>query len=400
MKKTAITRREALKGAAAGLLSLGLGNIPLPLKATAGKKPNIIFILSDDHRWDAMSCMGHPVIETPAMDRLAREGMLFENAFVTTSLCSPSRASFLTGQYARNHGVKNNLHPWDNRNITFLELVKQAGYTTGFIGKWHMPGKMPKLRGLDRFVTFTVSGGQGVYFNCPLIVDGKKVASRKTYITDELTDYAVDFMTENKDRPFCLYLSHKAVHFPFAPSKGMKNLYKGKNLRLPKEADSWVTLTNGNLYPGTLQKFYRDYLACTAALDRSIGHLLDKLDQLSLADNTVVVYAGDNGHFFGEHHLFDKRWPYEEAIRIPFIVRHPGVIKVPGKRAEQMVLNIDLAPTLLKIAGVTVPSSMDGRSLLPALKNSKAEGRKAWLYEYFRDYSYGIPDTHAVRTNR
>ncbi len=400
IKKNTITRRGALKAAGTGLLSLGLAGLPSSLLNGAGNKPNIIFILSDDHRWDAMSCMGHSLVETPALDRLAREGILFENAFVTTSLCSPSRASFLTGQYAHNHGVRNNLLPWNNRNVTFFELLKQAGYQTGFVGKWHMPGKFPRLSGLDRFVTFTESGGQGIYFNCPMVVDGRKVPSRHEYINDELNDYAVDFITKNRNGPFCLYLSHKAVHFPFAPPKNMKDLYRGKNLRLPNEADSWVTLTNGNFYPGTLQKFYRDYLAAVTALDRSIGHLLNELEKLNLADDTVVVYAGDNGHFFGEHHLFDKRWAYEEAIRIPFIVRYPGIISEPGARADQMVLNIDLAPTLLDIAGVRAPSDMDGRSFLPALKNRKTEGRKAWLYEYFRDYSYSIPDTHAVRTRR
>ncbi len=395
-----ITRREALKAAGAGMLTLGLGGLPGSFISASSRKPNIIFILSDDHRWDAMSCMGHPVVRTPAMDRLAREGVLFENAFVTTSLCSPSRASFLTGQYAHNHGVKNNLLPWNDRNVTFLELLKKEGYTTGFIGKWHMPGKLPRLRGLDRFITFTASGGQGIYFDCPMIVDGITVPSRKKYITDELTDYAIEFARENREGPFCLYLSHKAVHFPFSPPENLEELYSDRDLHLPPEADPWVTLTNGNFYPGTLQSYYRKYLASLTALDRSIGKVLEELDSLGLADNTIVIYAGDNGHFFGEHHMFDKRWPYEESIRIPFLVRYPGHVKNPGRKAGQMVLNIDLAPTLLDLAGIDIPSSMDGKSFLPILKNNSAPWRNAWLYEYYRDYSYSIPDTFAVRTER
>ena len=393
-----ITRRTALKAGAAALVAMGL---PSFVSAAPEKKPpNILFILSDDHRWDAMSCMGHPVIKTPHMDRLAREGVLFSNAFVTTSLCSPSRASFLTGQYAHNHGVKNNLTPWDNNNVTFLELMKKAGYSTGFIGKWHMPGQFPDLRGLDKFVSFTADGGQGRYFNCPLIVDGKETPSKKEYITEELTDYANEFITDHKDDPFCLYLSHKAAHALFAPSAKFKHVYDGLDLPMPPESDSWVGLTNGNLFPSPFKQLYRNYLACLTELDHHIGSVLENLDELGIADNTIVVYAGDNGHFWGEHHLNDKRWHYEESIRIPFIVRYPGMISNPGRRAEQMVLNIDLAPTLLEMAGVAVPDNMDGKSIFPEIKSSHARGRDAWLYEYFKDYAYNVPEHKAVRTNR
>jgi len=397
-----IIRRNVLKAGAAALIAILMAmGFPSSLTAmSTKKKPNILFILSDDHRWDAMSYMGHPVIKTPNMDRIAQEGVLFNNAFVTTSLCSPSRASFLTGQYAHNHGVKNNLTPWDNNNVTFLELIKKAGYHTGFIGKWHMPGNFPELRGLDRLVTFTVDGGQGRYFNCPLIVDGKEVPSKKEYITEELTDYANDFITKNKNNPFCLYLSHKAAHAMFTPSKKFKHIYDNIDLPLPPESDSWVGSTNGNMYPSTNQNLYRNYLACLTELDLHIGRVLNKLDELGIADNTIVIYAGDNGHFWGEHHLHDKRWPYEEAIRIPFIVRYPGMITNPGRREDQMVLNIDLAPTLLEIAGATVPDKMDGKSLVPAIKNKTAMGRKAWLYEYFKDFSYNVPEHTAVRTDR
>ena len=160
------------------LIGISLGNYALS-DAGDAKKPNIVFILTDDHRWDFMSCAGHPFVKTPSLDRLASQGVLFSNAFVTSALCSPSRASFLTGLYAHTHGVQNNLTPWKDENVTFLELFKKAGYDTAFIGKWHMPGRLPKLRGVDLFVTFTIQGGQGRYWNCPLIVNGIETPSRK-----------------------------------------------------------------------------------------------------------------------------------------------------------------------------------------------------------------------------
>jgi len=395
------TRRQTLIEAGSGLLSYGLLGMNFPTAALAGeRRPNILFILSDDHRWDVLSHVGHPAARTPNLDRLAREGVLFENAFCTTSLCSPSRASFLTGMYAHTHGVRNNMTPWNNAHVTFLEMLHGAGYETGYVGKWHMPGGFPELRGLDRFVTFTVDGGQGRYFNCPLIVDGQETASRKEYITEELTDYALEFLDRERERPFCLYLSHKAVHLQFFPPKELDGLYDGVELDLPREADSWVGLTNGNFYPRPLAAMYRDYLECLLAMDQQIGRVLDRLDELGLSDNTVVIYAGDNGFFWGEHHFTDKRWPYEESIRIPLIVRHPEAIRAAGRRASQMVLNIDLAPTLLDVAGLHSPASMDGASFAPVLKDENTRGREAWLYEYFMDYPYAVPETRAVRTER
>jgi N-acetylglucosamine-6-sulfatase len=368
------------------------------------KDPNIVFILTDDHRWDALSSMGHPVVQTPNLDRLADEGILFTNAFVTTSLCSPSRASFLTGQYPHQHGVVTNHTPWDNRNTTFLELLKTAGYETAFIGKWHMPGKgLPRVRGLDHFISFTKEGGQGVYYNCPLIIDGVETERPGKYITEDLTDFALKFIEKKRSTPFCLYLSHKAVHFGFRPPPHLKGIYKNLDLKLPPESDTWVTLTNRHPFVGALfpmNILYRGYCETVASVDEQVGRVIQKLEALNILDDTIIVYAGDNGHLWGEHGLYDKRLAYEESIRIPFIVRFPALIKDPGRRAFQMVLNVDLAPTLLDVAGIEIPAHMQGKSLKQILMSPDAPGRKSWLYEYFPVFPIPIPGITAVRTER
>jgi len=398
---TPISRREALIRGGSGLAALGAMGLGATCTAQGSEThPNIVVILSDDHRWDALGVMDHPVLETPSLDRLAAEGILFENAFCTTSLCSPSRASFLTGLYAHTHGVQNNMTPWDNDNVTFLEELHGAGYETAFIGKWHMPGNFPELRGLDRFITFTADGGQGRYFDCPLIVDGREVETEKSYITEVLTDYAVEFIKKEHDSPFCLFLSHKAAHYQFFPPPELDGMYDGRELPLPPEADNWVGVTDGHFYPKPFRALYQDYLECLFSLDREIGRVLDTLDEENLFHNTIVVYASDNGFLWGEHHLTDKRWAYEESIRIPLIMRHPGVIPDPGRRTDRMALSIDLAPTLLEAAGIQPRVSMEGESLLPILKSAGAPGRTSWLYEYFVDYPYSIPPIRAVRTDR
>lgn len=397
-----MNRRQAL-GVIGGALAACATGLNRPALASETKRPNVIFILVDDQRWDHMGNMGHPFLKTPSMDRLAREGVRFDNAFVTTSLCSPSRASFLTGQYAHTHGVKNNLTPWSNDNETYLEHFKKAGYDTAFIGKWHMPGKLPELRGVDKFITFTAQAGQGQYFDCPLIVDGKEEPSGKKYITEELTDRALEYLEERKDKPFCLYLSHKAVHHPFLPPSDLDKLYENEKLPLPDEYDSWVSWFNGLVFSGVLgplERDYRNYCEALVSVDRQVGRVLDWLDKNGLAEDTIVVYAGDNGYFWGEHRLVDKRWPYEESIRVPLIVRHPRSVANAGQSAPQMALNLDVAPTIMEMAGLPIPEKMEGQSLAPVLKDRNAPGRKAWLYEYFKDFPYNVPELKAVRTDR
>jgi arylsulfatase A-like enzyme len=402
--KRPLSRRRMMKALAqvAGLCLVGLfWSNPLWAGPT---RPNILFILSDDHRWDSMSGMGHPFIQTPHLDRLAREGALFTNTFVTTSLCSPSRASFFTGQYAHKHGVVTNHTPWDNRNVPFMEILKTAGYDTAFIGKWHMPGQgLPKLRGLDHFISFTKEGGQGVYYNCPLIIDGVETERPGKYITEDLTDLAIRFLEKSRNHPFCLILAHKAVHFGYRPPKHLKGIYKNVDLQLPTESDTWVTFTNNHPFVGALfpmNLLYRNYCETVVSLDEQIGRLLKKLEEKNLLNDTVIIYASDNGHFWGEHGLYDKRLAYEESIRVPFIVRYPRLVQEPGTKRNQLALNIDLAPTLLDLAGIPIPSHMQGISLRPFLQSSKTAGRKSWLYEHFPVFPIPIPGITAIRTER
>ena len=391
----------------AGLTSLGYSSNAFsnPKK----KKPNIVFILTDDHRWDCLGVMGHPFLQTPHMDRLAKEGILFKNAFVTTSLCSPSRASFLTGQYASVHGVKNNFSRWDeNKNKTFMEHLKADGYDTAFVGKWHMPGgELPKLPGVDLFVSFTKKDGQGDYFNCPIYVNHELTPNRKPYITEELTDYAIDFVNNKSENPFCLYLSHKAVHHDWRPPEHLKGMYKNAKLsHLAPESDKYNTWTNLNWLEGTMgnmHDIYRRYCECLVSVDEQVGRLIDVLEQKGILDDTLIVYAGDNGYIWGEHRLYAKHHPYEESIRIPYIVRPPkGYNTNPGARPDQMVLNIDLAPTLLDIAGISVPVDMQGVSFLPILSSIDTPGRESWIYELFRDFPFGgrVPPNKTLRTKR
>jgi len=409
---TSITRRDALKlmgttAALAGASGMGLTE---NLFAQTTKGPNVLFILTDDHRWDILGAMGHPFIQTPNMDRLADEGVLFENAFVTTSLCSPSRASFLTGQYASVHGVVNNFSRWDPAtNITYMQHFKEAGYATAFIGKWHMPGTgdgLPELPGVDLFVSFTRKDGQGDYWNCPIYKNYELVTEeRNPYITTDMTDYAIDFVKEERTEPFCMYLSHKAVHHDWKPPEHLKGKYADADLSfLAPEGDKYNTMTGNNFLEGGMDDMhtrYRNYCECLESVDEEIGRLLAVLEETGQLDNTIIVYAGDNGYLFGEHRLIAKHYPYEESIRIPYIVRAPGIVNDPGRKADQMVLNLDLAPSLLELAGIPIPDSVQGESFAPILRSASAEGRESFVYELFRDFPFGgrVPPHKAVRTN-
>jgi N-acetylglucosamine-6-sulfatase len=429
------------------VLTLGIGSTawgdaeaPQALKAIPGAKPrNIVFILTDDHRFDALGFLGHPFLKTPNLDRLARGGAHFANAFVTTSLCSPSRASILTGHYAHRHRVVDNNNPVPPGTIFFPQYLQKAGYETAFIGKWHMGSDSDAVQpGFDHWVSFR---GQGTYLPNPdgLNVNGKRV-SQKGYITDELTDYAVDWLRGRQgERPFFLYLSHKAVHVDLAPDKEgkaqllipgntaprefiaaprHKGRYRDAPFTAPRTmADSpeahrgrpmWVRNQRNSVigvdYPFYSRKdlavYYRQYCETLLAVDESVGRLLDLLREKNLLDSTLVVYMGDNGYAFGEHGLIDKRTAYEESMRIPMLLHCPDLI-TSGRQVTRMVANIDVAPTLLEAAGLKPPDGLDGRSFLPLARGQDIPWRGELIYEYFWERNLPMtPTLHALRVQR
>jgi arylsulfatase A-like enzyme len=385
--------------------------------ADSAQRPNIVFILIDDLRWDALGCMGHPFVKTPNIDRIASEGALFKNFFVSIPLCSPSRGSFLTGQYSHTHGVINNgdHSALSHKLVTYPWLLHDAGYETAFIGKWHMGVDDSPRPGFDRWVSFK---GQGVYNDPILNVDGK-ASKHSGYITDILNDYALKFVKSEHTRPFLLYLPHKAVHGPFTPAERHKSLYADAVINpTPSLNDSLVgkpaatrkledaseekakvrkQSDNERRMP---EKAIKNQLRALAAVDEGVRQLFKALEQSGQLDNTVIIFSSDNGFFWGEHGFADKRWAYDESIRDPLLIRFPKLIK-PGTVFDQFVLNIDIAPTLLELAEVPIPNTIQGRSLLPLFKDSKVSWRTAFLTEYFQEKQYPrTPTWQAVRTDR
>lgn len=400
MSTPEITRRQFITGTAAALT---LPFISLD-RASAADRPNFVFILIDDLRYDALSCLGNPVYRTPNIDRIRNEGANFSNAFVTTSLCSPSRASFLTGQYVHTHGIRDNKTPLSDAIPTFPQVLQKAGYDTAFMGKWHQGQQEGVRPGFNRWVSFK---GQGVYTDCPLNVDGQPVKSTG-YTTDVLTKYAVDWLKQPRSKPFCLYLSHKAVHGPLNPALRHERLYENDTFAEPANAGigkgepAWLNEVRPTQHgwPGkNPQEFRRRYGRVLAAVDDSVKQVLSTLESQGQLDNTVVIFAGDNGYYLGEHGLVDKRSMHEESIRIPFIMRYPKMLK-PGTVIDEMFLNIDLCPTLIDLAGAQVPQGVQGVSAKPLMAGKKPAWREDWYYEYDRENPYLTPTVRGVRTKR
>ena len=395
---------------------------PGVLAGETGARPNIVFILVDDIRWDAFGCMGHPFVKTPNIDRIAKEGVLFKNFFVSIPLCSPSRGSFLTGQYAHTHGVIDNTdHSALSHQLdTFPRRLHDAGYETAFFGKWHMGNDDTPRPGFDHWMSFK---GQGVYENPNLNIDGKETRV-EGYITDILNEGALKFVKQPHTKPFLLYVGHKAVHDPFTPADRHQDLYdgdviprppsvdddlKGKPVltrkvepapsatpnekRAAKSFDDEAEVPLGKLPERTV----RQQLRTLMAVEEGVGQLLKALEENGQLDNTFFIFTSDNGFFWGEHHLGDKRWAYEESIRDPLFIRYPKLIKA-GTTREQIALNIDIAPTLLELAGARIPATFQGKSLLPLLKSADANWRSAALFEYFHEKRYlRRPTWQAVR---
>ena len=379
---------------------------------------NVVLIVADDHRYDFMGF--HPLapafLETPALDRMAREGAHIANAFVTTSLCSPSRASMLTGQYAHRHGIVDNTSPIPEGTRFFPQDLQAAGYATAFVGKWHMGEDDDRPRpGFDHWVSFS---GQGAYADPVLNVDGQRVETHG-YTTDLLTDYALDWLRGRQDRsPFFLVLSHKAVHTEFVPAPRHAGRYADATVPYPAtmadtEANAagkprWVRAQrfswHGVAYPyhGAMNfdQAYRRYSETLLALDESVGRVLDHLVDSGRADDTLVLYLGDNGFLLGEHGLIDKRNAYEASIRIPMLAWAPGYVG-PGTTVTGLVRNIDLAPTILELAGVRTGAPMDGLSFLPLLHGDAAQPGREFFYAYYWEYAFPhTPTTFALRGDR
>jgi N-acetylglucosamine-6-sulfatase len=414
--------RAALRIISCTLLAAPAVHFAAAEQASAQQAPrNIVFILSDDHRYDMMGF--HPSapqwLETPALDRMAAQGAHIQNAFVTTALCSPSRASILTGRYAHNHGVVDNTSAIPEGTVFFPQYLQRAGYRTAYIGKWHMgedaQSDMPR-EGFNHWISFR---GQGAYTNPLLNINGTR-AQLQGYTTDILTDSAVAWLERQQpNQPFFLYLSHKAVHAEFSPAPRHAGRYA--NVRIPypptmvntennyREKPRWVFEQRfswhgvDHMFHGDFDfdTFYRRYSETLLALDESVGRVLDYLDRSGLARNTLVVYMGDNGFLLGEHGLIDKRNAYEESMRVPMLAYAPGWI-TPGSKVTTLVRNIDIAPTLLALANARATHAMDGRSFLPALRNQPvAAGENEFLYEYYWEYAFPhTPTTFALRGDR
>jgi len=428
-----------LRGAVALLL---LAVVAAP--AAAADRPNIVFIMSDDHAAHAIGAYGSRVNRTPNIDRLAREGALLEQVMATNSICTPSRAAILTSQYSHLNGVPV-FNRFDSSRRTVASLLQQGGYYTGMIGKWHL-GSDPV--GFDRW---EILPGQGAYQN-PILytATGEKTYTGR-YATDVITDLSIEFIRGRpRSKPFFLMSHHKAPHRPWEPDEAHRaafanrwipepdtfwdaydtrtdalheNLQRvaadlnNRDLKLPPPPDltgpaltTWlttkpasvtirrgsetVTLTGEALARWKYQRYMQDYLATVQSLDDNIGRLLAFLDESGLSRNTIVIYTSDQGFFLGDHGLFDKRFMYEEALRMPFLARWPAAIK-PGTRSRALALNIDFAPTFLEAAGVPVPADMQGRSLLPILRGRPpADWRTSMYYRYYHD-----PGDHNTRAH-
>jgi arylsulfatase A-like enzyme len=409
--------------------------------ALAARRPNIIFVLVDDLRWDEFGAAGHPWLETPNIDRLAREGAMFTEAVHAIPLCSPNRATLLTGQYPARHGVTGN----EARNVlshrlqTFPMALHAAGYRTGFIGKWHMGNDPTPRPGFDYWVSFP---GQGKIIDPPLYENGK-LATVPGYVTDLLTDRAVGFLKESatSQQPFFLMLSHKAIHpdtvqrddgsldmstpSRFIPAPRHAGRYADK--RLPRRANylapGQLPPTEGHL-TGLLQRKYsketrakygaeiddstadatiQGRAEMLLSIDEGLGRLLDQLEASGQLDNTLILFTGDNGYFYGEHGLSgERRLPYEEAVRAPLLVRYPGVAK-PGTKIDALVSSVDIAPTILDLAGIPPGAHIQGSSFASALAGRSGPRRDAAYIEYNGDevFDWVVQSTYrAVRTRR
>jgi arylsulfatase A-like enzyme len=418
----------------------------------AQQRPNILFVFSDDHASHAISAYGSKINRTPNIDRLAGEGMRFDNAFVTNSICGPSRAVILTGKHSHLNGFYTNewSGEFDGSQQTFPKLLQQAGYQTALIGKWHL---YSDPTGFDFWTVLSSFGGQGTYYN-PEFHSAAGDYQETGYTTDLITDRTLRWLQEERDddRPFMLMYQHKAPHREWAPK--LSNLHRYEDQTIPEpgdlfdehegradavahskqsiardmgpydlklvaptylnedQAQTWnafyeprnvaaESLQGEALVRWKYQRYIKDYLRAVDSIDESLGRVLDYLDESGLAENTVVIYSSDQGFFLGDHGWFDKRWMYEESLRIPLLVRWPGMVR-PGSHNTQLVQNLDFAQTLLDIAGAPPGQGMQGRSLLPLLREQQADNWRDSVYYHFYENPgwHSAPRHYGIRTAR
>ena len=423
-------------------LAFVVGSVAPAAAETKPARPNIVFIFSDDHAYQALSAYGdaRKLLDTPNLDRIAKGGVRFDRCLVPNSICGPSRATVLTGKYSHANGFYNNTNSrFDGAQVTFPKLLQKAGYQTAIIGKWHL---VSDPTGFDHW---HILPGQGVYYNPPMIRNGERV-KHDGYVTDLIADFSIDWLkARDKTKPFLLMCQHKAPHREWSPA--LRHLGHDKDRKYPEpetlfddyagrgkaehEQDMTIAKTMTSLdmkltYPPGLtdeqkkewdryyaprnkafqeakpegkdlvrwryNRYLHDYLGCVKAVDEGVGKVLDYLDKEGLADNTIVVYASDQGFYLGEHGWFDKRWIFEESLRTPLLVRWPGVTN-PGTTNADIVSNVDFAATFLEAAGVETPKDLHGRSLVPLLKGqTPVDWRKSFYYHY-----YEHPGPHSVR---
>lgn len=454
--------RTAVLSLAAGCLALIASSQAAP--AEPAQRPNILFIMADDHAAGALSCYGSYRNKTPNLDRLAEEGMLFTNCFCTNSICGPSRATILTGKYSHLNGFAHNGHKFDGSQQTVAKLMQAAGYQTAMIGKWHL-GTDP-----TGFDYWQILMGQGPYYNPPMkTADG--TVHHDGYTTDVITDVVLDFLKRQRDpaKPFLLMYHHKAPHREWLPGPKELGLFRGETVPEPPtlfddyagrgaaarqqemtiarhmrpvldlkigppaggedEAKQWErllkrltpeqrkafedayraeneTFARANLKDEDLVRYYyqryiKDYLRVIAGVDRNVGRVLDYLAESGLAKNTVVIYTSDQGFYLGEHGWYDKRFMYEESLRSPLLIRWPGKTEA-GSKCEKMVMNLDFAETFLDLAGAPIPADMQGASMKPLLLGERSEDwRRSIYYRYYEYPAVHMVNKHyGVRTDR
>ena len=403
-------------------------------------RPNIVLVLVDDLRWDEFGLGGHPYAETPTIDRLAREGVAFSNAFHAVPLCSPNRASLLTGQYPSRHGIIDNVARdlASHRLNTFPQALQSAGYETAFVGKWHMGNDPTPRPGFDYWVGLP---GQGRIID-PVLYENGARTTVSGYVTDVLTDRALAFIEAEHDRPFFVMLSHKAIHpdarqlddgsvdleYPmvYIPADRHRGRYDHEvfprrgnvpatveelqsdatRSALRVRASDEITRRFGQdfLDPLTGEETIRRRAEMLLSVDEGIGRIVAALEARGILDETLILFTSDNGYFFGEHGFsIERRMPYDESIRSPLLIRYPPLIE-PGSRADALALSIDIAPTLLEIAGAHIGDHIQGRSLLPLTSGDTAGWRRSILVE-FHTYENPMPwlvdmDYRAIRTDR